>query len=74
MSQGETAVSKLDPYKVLKQVKARTDHSCSLCGRGITKGQIYYREHVADAFLHSLRARKFCATCYAEYGDNLLKR
>ena len=68
------AVSKLDPYKVLKQVKARTEHLCSICGKEISKGEIYYREHVADAFLQTLHARKFCTTCYGEFGDDLLTK
>lgn len=36
-------MSKLDPYKILKQLKARVDHSCSYCGDEISKGQIYYQ-------------------------------
>lgn len=67
-------MSKLDPYKSLKQVKARVDHSFSCCGDEISRGQIYYREHVADAFLHSLHAKKFCAACYETRADELLRK
>ena len=60
-------MSKLDPYRILKKVKARTDHLCSTCGKGIPKGETYYREDVTDRFLQSLHARKFCAACYSEF-------
>lgn len=67
-------MSKLDPYKVLKQVKARTSHLCSRCGKEIVGGQVYYREHVVDAFLQSLHAKKFCTACHDEFGDDLLMK
>jgi hypothetical protein len=67
-------MSKFDSLKVLKKTKARTTHSCSSCGNRVAKGEIYFREHIADAFLHSLHARKFCATCFQKDGENLLKR
>ena len=67
-------VSKLDPLKVFKQVKARVDHLCSCCGNGIFKGQTYYREHVTDAFLQSLHAKKICAACYEKHGPKFFQR
>lgn len=66
-------MSKFDSLKVLKQTKARTDHSCSSCGHMVPKGEIYYREHIADAFLHSLHDRKFCAACFEKHGVSLLR-
>jgi hypothetical protein len=52
--------------KTLKQTKARVDHACSGCGAAIRKGDTYYREVLSDAFLQSLHAKKFCASCYTE--------
>jgi hypothetical protein len=57
----------------LKQTKARADHVCSCCGIGIPKGEVYYREHIVDRFLYSLRAKKFCAGCFEKHGDALIK-
>ena len=65
--------SKYDRMKVLKKTKARAGHVCHCCGTPIGKGDVYYCEHVADRFLHSLRAKKFCAACFAERGDGLLR-
>ena len=65
--------SKYDPMKVLKKTKARVSHECHCCGAPISKGNVYYCEHVADRFLHILHARKFCDTCFAERGDALLQ-
>jgi hypothetical protein len=69
----EIVVSKYDSLKVLKQTKARVDHDCVCCGHSIPKGEIYYREHIADMFLHSLHAKKYCARCFEKHGDGLLK-
>lgn len=66
-------MSKYDRLKVLKQTKARVEHACSRCGSTIYKGEVYYCEHIADRFLHSLHAKKFCAACLEKYGDALLK-
>jgi hypothetical protein len=57
-------VSKYESLKVLKQTKARVDHGCSCCGNSIPKGEIDYREHIADTFLQSLHAKKYCARCF----------
>jgi len=67
-------VSKYDPLTVLKETKARVDHSCSCCGSLIPKGDVYYRECVADRFLHSLHAKSFCADCFRKHGEALLAR
>ena len=66
-------VSKFDSLKVLKQTRARVDHLCSLCGRRIPKGEIYFREYIADKFLQSLHAKKFCAACFQKHDGRLLK-
>ncbi len=66
-------MSKYDSLKVLKRTNARVNHFCSLCGQGISKGELYFREHIADKFLHSLHARKFCVTCFEKHGERLLK-
>jgi hypothetical protein len=51
-------VSKFDSLKVLKQTRARVDHLCSLCGQTIPKGEIYFREYIADKFLQSLQSNR----------------
>ena len=57
---------------MLSKIKARTQHICHKCGRGISTGEIYYREGIKDKFLHSLHAKKYCSKCYEKYGDDLL--
>ena len=49
---------------ILKRVKARTLHICYSCGKEILPGEVYYREHIEDRFLHSLHAKKYCISCY----------
>lgn len=66
-------MSKYDSMKSLKKTKARADHVCCSCGTTIRKGDVYYREHIADRFLHSLHSKKFCETCFAEKDDTLLR-
>ena len=66
-------MSKFDSLKVLKQTKARANHFCSSCGLRVPKGEIYFREHIADRFLHSLHARKFCVAFFEKHGEKLLK-
>ena len=66
-------MSKFASLKVLKQTKAKVEHFCSCCGHRISKGEIYFREYIADTFLHSLHARKFCAACFQKQGQRLLK-
>lgn len=56
-------MSKYD-HLFFKKVKARTDHQCHLCMRTILTGEFYYREEIADKFLHSLHAKKFCSGCH----------
>ena len=65
-------MSKYDSLKVLKQTKARTHHYCSLCDNSISKGEIYYREHI-ELVNTMLRMREYCASCFEKHGDALLK-
>ena len=65
-------MGKYDNLKMLKETKARTNHFCYNCERGILPGEIYYREHIEDTFLHSLKAKKYCIFCFKKYGDKLL--
>lgn len=67
-------MSKFDALKILKQTKARVDHLCSCCGQGITKGEVYFLEHIGAPFLHVVNAQKFCAACVDRHGEKLLKR
>ena len=66
-------MSKYDSLKILKKIKARTDHICSKCGKKINRNDIYYKEHINDKFLHSLHAKKYCLTCYKKHGNTLLE-
>jgi len=66
-------MSKYNSLKILKKVKARTNHICSKCGKEINPNDIYYKEHINDKFLHNLHAKKYCISCYKKYGDALLK-
>lgn len=65
-------MSKCSHLKMLNKIKARTQHICHKCGRGILTGEIYYREEIKDKFLHSLHAKKYCSECYEKYGADLL--
>jgi hypothetical protein len=67
-------MGKFDSLKALKKTKARAAHLCSKCGTNIVPGEDYYKEHLQDRFLHSLHAKKFCAECFEQHGDALLKR
>jgi hypothetical protein len=64
-------MGKYDHLKILKKTKARTRHICYKCETVIPSGEIYYKEHIQDAFLHSLHAKKYCASCYERHGVNL---
>ena len=66
-------MSKYNSLKILKKLKARTNHICSKCGKEINRNDIYYKEHIEDKFLYSLHAKKYCLYCYKKYGDALLK-
>lgn len=59
--------------KILKKTKARSYHVCHKCGKEISLGEIYYRECVENRFLGTLHGRKYCSSCYEEYGNELLK-
>ena len=65
-------MSKYSGATVLKETKARAQHLCSKCGRTIGAGDLYYREHIEDRFLHTLRMRKYCAACYEAHGTALV--
>lgn len=58
---------KYDNMKYLKETKARTSHICSHCGNEILSGEIYWKEHLEDKFLHNLHAKKYCVACYNQY-------
>lgn len=66
-------MSKYDALKVLKETRARVNHICFYCGAPISRGDVYYREHIADRFLHTLHAKRFCDACFGKYGAALLK-
>jgi DNA-directed RNA polymerase subunit N (RpoN/RPB10) len=66
-------MSKYDALKVLKETKARVPHRCFHCGSLIAKGDIYYREHISDRFLHSPNAKAYCQDCFTQFGESLLK-
>jgi len=65
-------IGKYDNLKTLKKTKARIQHVCYKCGKEISVGEIYYREHIRDKFLHSLHSKKYCSFCYEKYGNQLL--
>jgi len=65
-------MGKYDQLKILKKTKARTYHVCNRCGKEILTGDIYFKEHIQDKFLHSLHAKKYCSECYGKFGNNLL--
>jgi len=66
-------MSKYDSLKILKKVKARSNHICSKCGKEINRNDIYYKEHINDKFLHGLHAKKYCLSCHKKYSIALLK-
>ena len=54
----------------LKKVKARVEHSCSICDRVIPINAFYYKE---NKFLKDLHYKEqFCTECYNQYGDHVL--
>ena len=65
-------MGKYNGLKVLKKTKARTWHICHNYGKEIQRGVTYYREHIEDRFLHSLHAKKYCASCFEEHREGLL--
>ena len=62
---------KYNHLKILKKTKARSHHVCYKCGKEISPGETYYREHIEDKFLHTLHAKKYCSSCYEKYGKDL---
>lgn len=67
-------MGKYDPLTTLKKTRARTFHLCSKCGSVISSGDDYYKEHIQDRFLHKMDPKKFCARCFQEHGEGLLKK
>ena len=65
-------MSKYNSLKILKKVKARTNHICSKCAKEIKRNDIYYKDHINDKFLQSLHAKGYCLSCYEKYGVALL--
>jgi len=61
-------MGKYNNLTVLKQAKARTQHTCYGCGKAILPGEVYYREHIEDKFLHSLHAKAYCSSCGEKVG------
>lgn len=64
-------MGKYNHLKVLKKTEARSYHICNKCGNNISTGEIYYREHIEDKFLHSPHAKKYCPSCYKKYKNFL---
>jgi hypothetical protein len=56
-------MGKYSNLTILKRVKARANYACHSCGKEILFGEVYYREHIEDRFLHSLHARAYCSCC-----------
>jgi hypothetical protein len=56
----------------LLQKIARVDADCAKCGKLIAPKDKYYTQEAR--FLQSLhdKPKKYCATCYAQYGDNVI--
>jgi hypothetical protein len=65
-------MGKYSDLKILKKTKARTPHVCTKCDGNIPPGEYYYKEHIDDKFLQSLHAKKYCTSCYEQYGESLL--
>ena len=63
-------MGKFNHITYLKQTKARAQHICCNCGREILPGEIYWKEHLQDKFLHNLHAKKYCANCYGQQANN----
>jgi hypothetical protein len=59
-------MSKLDDLKILKRIKARTNHLCSKCGAVVNVNDFYYTEALKDKFLQSLHRKKYCEKCYTD--------
>jgi hypothetical protein len=66
-------MGKYDHLKYLKKTRARVNHTCSRCGKTINASSYYYAESTKDRFLQSLHFKKFCAKCFEEYGETLIK-
>jgi hypothetical protein len=59
-------MKKYDNLLYLKKTKARVNHFCSRCGKGIERDTYYYIEAMKDRFLQRLHAKKFCVECYED--------
>lgn len=67
-------MSKYNKLKFLKKTKARVNHVCDKCGKGIEAGSFYYAEKLRDRFLNIPYSKKFCSECYKKFGDQLLQQ
>jgi hypothetical protein len=56
----------------LLETKASSQYVCHHCSKNIFPGDLYYKEQIEDRFLHSLHIKRFCSSCFEEYGDRLL--
>ncbi|MBN1281302.1 MAG: hypothetical protein JXA00_06605 [Candidatus Thermoplasmatota archaeon] len=45
---------------------------CIYCEKTIPANDLHYVEQGMTEHIHSLIARKYCATCFEKHGDNLL--
>lgn len=50
--------------KIVEKVRARKPHHCHACGRGIDKGENYYKVTIAGGGLGSLKfPERLCREC-----------
>ncbi|MDH7506860.1 MAG: hypothetical protein QHH19_01290 [Candidatus Thermoplasmatota archaeon] len=62
--------NKIETHLVVRQSKFPT--VCISCNKTIGADEIHYVEEGKSEHLHSLIARKFCPSCYAKYGEQIL--
>jgi len=66
-------MSKYNELKYLKKTKSRFNHQCSRCKEIIIAGDYYYKESLKDARLQLPNAESFCAKCYEQFKESLLR-
>ena len=64
--------NKIDTRLVVRYSKFPT--VCISCNKVIDPDEMHYMEEGKIEHLHSLIARKFCTSCYAKYGEQILLR